>query len=1023
MPLGEPTQVDEMPSFWYTSSTNDSSWWRYHGEAVWTPPADTAPGQYRTAIRYDNGDLELQGEYANVNVLLSVHDVHTGSPITLDDDGTGQTSVFYTLSGDVDQATIGIGYAKTLTGTTNAGVNEIPLEWNGLDDWGNPIGPGPYPISANVTAYSQNIDVGSPLALYPDEYSLSFCPENEEEASLGFELWEDRPQATEAYITALVYDSQGNIVRTLADQLPTSNICTTSDCDPSVAHSELTWDGRNDDGEIVWPGTYRISLFAEDDAGVGCESRVKLVTVEVISPDDTTPFIEISDDMDSPAGTIYGSTNQSAQVEWIDSAGESGTVTPEEDGSFEFTINPTPGEHVISVTIGEGESILAEGQLRLFFNELSIPGGPSFETNPGEDLSLAMNSQTADTVDVTITDPFQSEGCVDTESPIPGAYLLNGSLFEPEVIRHYDDVSLALGDTTLIWDGRDDEGAIVPAGVYHLEVTSQNQYDGCEQIAWIVVTDPSSGLDITELRSEVHGTRICLTWMTNVPTYGCVDYRQDDAEIASVKSTDGLAKTRFHTVWLSEVVSGATYQYYVKVWDEEGHANATTVHEVTAGDSPLIFNVKAHLDSTTQATVTWQTDVESASRVTYRKVWPEGDPAWRQVQDDAATQDHQIVLTDLAPQAEYAFRVESSIDPLWVNYAAYEFIPLTTENTMPGVAIISPADRSTVSGDVGITVTATGAHPRFTTTGIQNVEVLIDGEEAEFVSQDGATWTFHWDSSLAEDGIHHIVATAIDDFWNASDSTVDVFTESGEMLMSGMVTLDNPPAGSEVKAATQVIKPYVKQPLDVPFYPQGGFNNVGNATNGRCGAASQQMVIWYHWRQAGREGEYLRYSEVNYAKGIPEPKRQSADYMTGRLNAFGVTYKELTKDYNANSKTDWLRPVKRSLLAGHPVIYYSNIGSQGRHIFVLTGYDPATNSFWANNTFPISGKARRDPKTKKIVLKREDEHTDPAVPKNVKEVPFSGHKPVKLTGSSIIAHRKAQGKYFIYAEVPETPNQ
>lgn len=150
----------------------------------------------------------------------------------------------------------------------------------------------------------------------------------------------------------------------------------------------------------------------------------------------------------------------------------------------------------------------------------------------------------------------------------------------------------------MLWNGLNNQGAAVPVGVYRAEIVSQHSYEGGDIVSWIAVDDPSSGLEITDIQAKAYGARIAVKWNTNIPTYGCVDYKQDDSEIACVRSADSLL--RMHLVWLPDVITDATYQYYIKAWDDAGHVNLSGEREITAGDWPCIFEVKSHFDSSTQ---------------------------------------------------------------------------------------------------------------------------------------------------------------------------------------------------------------------------------------------------------------------------------------------------------------------------------------------------------------------------------------------------------------------------------------
>ena len=89
------------------------------------------------------------------------------------------------------------------------------------------------------------------------------------------------------------------------------------------------------------------------------------------------------------------------------------------------------------------------------------------------------------------------------------------------------------------------------------------------------------------------------------------------------------------------------------------------VFKATAGDyvatyandtaAPAISSVNAVADADGHATVTWETDEPSSSRVDYGRTTALGS----QVSDSARVTDHSIELTGLSPNTTYRFRVTS----------------------------------------------------------------------------------------------------------------------------------------------------------------------------------------------------------------------------------------------------------------------------------------------------------------------------------------------------------------------------
>lgn len=82
--------------------------------------------------------------------------------------------------------------------------------------------------------------------------------EGEAGASIGYEL-----EGPAEKVTVTITDENGNVVRTIEGG-------------PGVeGGNQLAWDGRNDDGELLPPGDYKVRVAAEDASGesVGATSR------------------------------------------------------------------------------------------------------------------------------------------------------------------------------------------------------------------------------------------------------------------------------------------------------------------------------------------------------------------------------------------------------------------------------------------------------------------------------------------------------------------------------------------------------------------------------------------------------------------------------------------------------------------------------------------------------------------------------------------------------------------------------
>jgi hypothetical protein len=177
------------------------------------------------------------------------------------------------------------------------------------------------------------------------------------------------------------------------------------------------------------------------------------------------------------------------------------------------------------------------------------------------------------------------------------------------------------------------------------------------------------------------------------------------------------------------------------------------------------------------------------------------------------------------------------------------------------------------------------------------------------------------------------------------------------------------------------------------------------------------MVIWYWYRKLGKEAEFLRTHDVTK----PVPKPFGIALLNHALEKAGtpVRYARYKAEYDPQTKqmlaVRW-EPIIGSLLAGRPVIYFSDI-TEGKpdgktHAFVLTGYDKSTRTFYANDTYFRKIPVSKDKNGHLIWSKKK------LPPINV-HVLGNEANPVELTVENLDKHKRpnAEGCVFYYSPV------
>jgi len=140
---------------------------------------------------------------------------------------------------------------------------------------------------------------------------------------------------------------------------------------------------------------------------------------------------------------------------------------------------------------------------------------------------------------------------------------------------------------------------------------------------------------------------------------------------------------------------------------------------------------------------------------------------------------------------DVGYDLDNMIYPIPVNGT---FTINGTPDQQPTVSILSPADNATVSGTVSISGEAMDSDGT-----VQTVEVSIDrGEWSMATGTD--TWTYAWDTSQDDNGIHDIWARSHDGSLYSTEDHIQAYVENIP-ISPALIILDNascPPGGTAV---------------------------------------------------------------------------------------------------------------------------------------------------------------------------------------------------------------------------------
>jgi flagellar hook assembly protein FlgD len=260
-----------------------------------------------------------------------------------------------------------------------------------------------------------------------------------------------------ATVTATVLDSSDTVVKTLLDHVSEGR-----------GTFEATWDGTDDQGDVVADGSYTIEIVATNSAGSASVSYQREVASGtpgqlttptagatlsgtagfVFTPDtsftDTFPISQVSVSCLGTASGASGDGTWQASADTNDCGNGiqdlSTTVTVTDPlGNPQYWTGPTT-----SVTIANAPQLVSEDSADAYF----FPSGDGFS-------DTTASAQTFLTVPATVT-----------------ATVLDSS--DTVVKTLLDHVSEGRGTFEATWDGTDDQGDVVADGSYTIEIVATN---------------------------------------------------------------------------------------------------------------------------------------------------------------------------------------------------------------------------------------------------------------------------------------------------------------------------------------------------------------------------------------------------------------------------------------------------------------------------------------------------------------------------------------------------------------------
>ena len=290
-------------------------------------------------------------------------------------------------SGDASSVTINVYdpsgtlvRTQTISGTLADGSSGT-WNWNGLDDSGNPL-PAGTGYTYTVSSPEGNVDIPSTAS-----GTFNLTSDDAQDDNVSFTLTQD------SYVAYEVYDSDGNLVKTIDGGIMTGASAGTT------YNSQAIWDGTDENGDQVAPGSYTVKVNTSPVTG-----GVSTVDYNLLTDADVTFKVYDSDGTLVNTATITGQTAGNHSWSWNgkDSDGNpvaAGTYTYEVSTSKDDVSEAIDGATVHVTVVSNEDGLVREGT-NLFSMSTeagaAVDSGESWENTVGTVTDYSLESSNVD---------------------------------------------------------------------------------------------------------------------------------------------------------------------------------------------------------------------------------------------------------------------------------------------------------------------------------------------------------------------------------------------------------------------------------------------------------------------------------------------------------------------------------------------------------------------------------------------------------------------------------------------------
>ena len=232
-----------------------------------------------------------------------------------------------------------------------------------------------------------------------------------------------------------------------------------------------------------------------------------------------------------------------------------------------------------------------------------------------------------------------------------------------------------------------------------------------------------------------------------------------------------------------------------------------------------ISNLGSSNDTTTSASVSWQTNVPANSLVEYGATTSYGSAT---VLDSTMITNHQQNLSSLKPATTYHFRVHSTDASNNTAVSSDSTFSTTADTAAPTVSITAPANGATVSGTVTVAANATD------NVSVATVQFQLDGASLGSAIAT-APYSASWDTTKSTGGQHTLSAIARDAAGNSATSANVIVTVSAAAIAPAITTQPGNQTVTAGQTATFGVAATGTAPLSYQWKKNGA--NISGATS------------------------------------------------------------------------------------------------------------------------------------------------------------------------------------------------